>query len=125
MDQFRQVMLNLLLNALEAVPDGGGVEVELEAAEGEGRWLTVRVADTGPGLPEGLGDGIFRPFVSTKGTGMGLGLSICKRIVEAHGGAISAADRPGGGAVFEVRLPCRCGREVDGDWAACGLATAR
>jgi signal transduction histidine kinase len=103
-DQFRQVLLNLLLNALEAVPDGGSVEVELEPAE---RWLTLRVADTGPGLPEGLGDTIFRPFVSTKGTGIGLGLSICKRIVEAHGGEISAADRPGGGAVFEVRLPCR------------------
>jgi signal transduction histidine kinase len=113
--QVRQVLLNLLLNALEAVPDGGGILVELETPDEPGapdesadegrRWLAIHVADTGPGLPPGLGEGIFTPFVSTKGTGMGLGLSICKRIVEAHGGEITAADRPGGGAVFSVRLP--------------------
>jgi signal transduction histidine kinase len=80
----------------------------MEVPKEAGRWLVLRVADTGPGLPAGLGQGIFAPFVSTKGTGMGLGLSICKRIVEAHGGEITAADRLGGGAVFSVRLPCRC-----------------
>jgi two-component system, NtrC family, sensor histidine kinase HydH len=105
--QVRQVVFNLLLNALEALQEGGSVRLRLEAA---GRWVVIRVADTGPGLPAELGREIFTPFVSTKPTGIGLGLSICKRIAEAHGGEITAADRPGGGAVFTVRLPCACGR---------------
>jgi signal transduction histidine kinase len=109
--QIRQVVLNLLLNALDALPAGGTVRLELAApgpvAAGRhaGRWLRLRVSDTGGGLPAGLGRQVFEPFVSTKQTGLGLGLSICKRIVEAHGGAISAANGRHGGAVFTVRLP--------------------
>jgi signal transduction histidine kinase len=101
--QFRQVLLNLLLNALDVVPAGGLVCVRLET-DSTGQ-LSLEVSDTGRGLPAALGSRIFAPFVTTKETGLGLGLSICKRIVEAHGGAISAANRPEGGAVFTVRLP--------------------
>src|SRR5262249_38931115 len=105
--QIRQLLLNLLLNALDAVPEGGLVQVSVDALQGwygpatsrPGRWLTLRVADTGPGLPIELGQDIFAPFVSTKQAGVGLGLSICKRIVEAHGGEIKAANCPDGGAV--------------------------
>jgi signal transduction histidine kinase len=111
--QVRQVVLNLLLNALDATGHGGTILVEMAVSghpsERDGqrdRWLTLRVSDTGRGLPAGLGQRIFEPFVSTKETGLGLGLSICKRIVEAHEGEIQAADRPEGGAVFTVRLPC-------------------
>jgi signal transduction histidine kinase len=105
-------LLNLLLNALDAMPNGGVVQVSLEALpgadspDGAGRWLVLQVADTGPGLPAELGPAIFAPFVSTKPAGAGLGLSICKRIVEAHGGEIAAANRPNRGAAFTVRLPC-------------------
>jgi signal transduction histidine kinase len=102
--QIRQVVLNLLLNALDAVPKGGTITLELRKEGGE--WLALSVADSGGGLPTGLGAQIFEPFVSTKETGLGLGLSICKRIVEAHEGEIQAANRPEGGAVFTVRLPC-------------------
>jgi signal transduction histidine kinase len=63
------------------------------------------VCDTGPGLPREFGAKIFEPFVGTKPSGIGLGLSICKRIVESHGGEIRAANRPEGGAVFTVSLP--------------------
>jgi signal transduction histidine kinase len=101
--QMRQVLFNLLLNAVDAVPPGGTVRVAVEVDPD--RRLTLRVADTGCGLPASLGNRIFAPFVSTKETGLGLGLSICKRIVEAHGGVIDAANRPEGGAVFTVRLP--------------------
>ncbi len=110
--QVRQVILNLLLNALDATGLDGTIVVEIAAeppvaTEGaSARWFTLRVSDTGRGLPVGLGQRIFEPFVSTKETGLGLGLSICKRIVEAHEGEIEAADRPGGGAIFTVRLPC-------------------
>jgi two-component system, NtrC family, sensor histidine kinase HydH len=102
--QIRQVILNLLLNALDAMPQGGVLWLRLATPSPDG-WLQVQVADTGYGLPAALGQRVFEPFVSTKETGIGLGLSICKRIVEAHGGAITAADRPGGGALFTVRLP--------------------
>ncbi len=101
--QIRQVVLNLLLNALDSVPRGGTITLELRKESGE--WLALSVADSGCGLPAGLGAQIFEPFVSTKETGLGLGLSICKRIVEAHEGEIQAANRPEGGAVFTVRLP--------------------
>jgi signal transduction histidine kinase len=101
--QVRQVVLNLLLNALDAVPQGGTIWLELRR-ENE-KWLTLSVADTGGGLPADLGAQIFEPFVSTKETGLGLGLSICKRIVEAHEGEIQAANRPEDGAVFTVSFP--------------------
>ncbi|WP_406697579.1 ATP-binding protein [Singulisphaera sp. Ch08] len=119
----RQVLLNLLINAMDATPEGGTIQtrilhdadnrrqgkgVRTDRATGNGgppRWLSIQVLDRGCGLPAELGDRIFEPFVSTKVTGLGLGLSICKRIVEAHGGRITATARPGGGAVFTVRLP--------------------
>jgi signal transduction histidine kinase len=104
--QLRQLVYNLLDNALDAQPKGGHVRVtaESDAAGGE-PGLVLRVEDRGDGLPPGLGERIFEPFVSTKATGMGLGLSICRRIAEAHGGSIRATDRAGGGTVFAVRLP--------------------
>ncbi len=102
--QFRQVLLNLLLNALDAVTSKGLVCITVKQEE-EGS-LRLEVSDTGRGLPPDLGGRIFAPFVTTKETGLGLGLSITKRIVEAHGGSISGANRPEGGAVFTVILPC-------------------
>jgi signal transduction histidine kinase len=110
--QSRQVLLNLLLNALSATGSGGSITIDL--ANDPGGWLTLRVADTGCGLPDALGGRIFDPFTSTKPTGLGLGLSICRHIVEAHGGSITAADRPEGGAVFTVRLPSNGKRKAEG-----------
>jgi signal transduction histidine kinase len=103
--QLRQVVLNLLLNALDAVPRGGVIQVTL--GEGPSGGLILRVADSGCGLPAALGSRIFAPFTTTKETGLGLGLSICKRIAEAHGATISAVNRPEGGAVFTLCLPPR------------------
>jgi signal transduction histidine kinase len=105
-NQLRQVLYNLMFNAIDALPNGGEVAVRAGVEDGPGGpELVLTVEDDGPGLPPGLGDRIFEPFVSTKETGLGLGLSICRRIVESHGGTLAAADRPGGGAVFTVRLP--------------------
>jgi two-component system, NtrC family, sensor histidine kinase HydH len=101
--QFRQVLLNLLLNALDATGSGGVVWVDLR--EDANDWLTLRISDNGTGLPAILGNQIFSPFVTTKETGLGLGLSICKRIIESHGGEIAAANRAEGGAAFTIRLP--------------------
>lgn len=100
--QLRQVVLNLLLNAIDATPAGGEVAVHARRQNGN---AVVQVADTGRGLPEFLGDTIFDPFVSTRETGIGLGLSICRRIVETHQGAITAKTRAEGGAEVTVTIP--------------------
>ncbi|QDV20567.1 Sporulation kinase A [Gimesia panareensis] len=114
--QMRQVVLNLLLNALDAIPCGGMIDLELTEVTSQrftdknnsakiDNELLLRVTDSGAGLPPHLGSHIFDPFVSTKESGLGLGLSICKKIIEAHEGEISATDGADGGAVFTVRLP--------------------
>ncbi len=125
--QLRQVFLNLLFNALDVLPQGGRVTIAAGVASpslrvlpgppgdaGEDRamsdgaesWIAVTIADNGPGLAPEIADRIFQPYVSSKETGLGLGLAICRRIVEAHGGEIAAENGPAGGAVFTVRLPC-------------------
>jgi signal transduction histidine kinase len=115
--QIRQVLLNLMLNALEASSEGDVVLVRMDAALSEDHdsrageagngpaWMTIELADRGCGLPAEIGERIFEPFVSTKEGGTGLGLPICRRIVEDHGGDIRARNREGGGAVFTIRLP--------------------
>jgi signal transduction histidine kinase len=101
----RQVALNLALNAIEATPPGGVVRLEARAAT-QGHDVLIAVVDQGPGLPEPLRTRVFEPFFSTKpGRPGGLGLAISRRIVDEAGGAIEISDRPGGGAVFVLRLP--------------------
>jgi signal transduction histidine kinase len=102
--QVRQVLLNLLLNALDAVQAGPG-DIVVRLATGLDGEILLTVRDNGPGIPESLGSRIFTPFVTTKEAGLGLGLSICKRIAEAHGGEMLATNRPEGGAEFTLRLP--------------------
>ena len=97
----RQVFLNLVLNSLDALPDGGVIQVTVAG----GDKVSITVADNGAGIAAEPIDHVFEPYVSTKETGLGLGLAICRRIVEAHGGQITAANSPAGGAVFTVRLP--------------------
>jgi two-component system, NtrC family, sensor histidine kinase HydH len=97
-----------MFNSLDVLTSGGTVRVGATVVRGEPGGppvVLIRIADTGPGLPAGLEGRIFDPFVSTKETGLGLGLSISKRIVEAHGGSITATNSPADGAVFTVRLP--------------------
>ncbi len=102
-DQLHQVLVNLLLNALDALPRGGNLRVEV-VRSATGR-VEVRVRDTGPGVPAQLLEHLFEPFVTTKENGLGLGLSICKQLVESHGGTVRAAANPGGGTVFLIDLP--------------------
>lgn len=112
-EQLRQVLLNLLLNALDAMPTGGQLSVTVRAvdhpaphgeADGAVPMVQLTVADTGSGLPPSVASRLFQPFVTSRSTGTGLGLSICKRIVEAHGGAIALRNLPEGGAQAEVCL---------------------
>lgn len=104
MDRIRleQVLVNLLKNAVQASPDGGVVDLRVAAADG---GIAFEVRDRGEGLPEGEAEWIFEPFHTKRVHGTGLGLAVSKRIVEAHGGRISAHNHPEGGAVFTVWLP--------------------
>jgi len=97
-----QLFLNLLLNAAEAVPHGGRASITAQVEEDS---VCVRVEDDGSGIPEEVRDRIFEPLFSTKEAGTGLGLTISRRIVEAHRGELEIRAAVGGGTVVEVRLP--------------------
>lgn len=103
-DQLRQVVLNLVLNALDVMPHGGKLGVAVRPA-GPDRTIELAVTDTGPGIRADLLPRLFQPFITGKPTGLGLGLVVSKRIVEEHGGTIRGSNPPGGGARFTVRLP--------------------
>lgn len=98
--QLQQVFTNLLHNAAEAMEGAPRRVVTITVAPHDAERLVVRIEDSGPGLPPEVRRHLFSPFVSTKVTGMGVGLSICRSIIEAHGGQLWAEDAPGGGAVF-------------------------
>ncbi len=103
--QIQQVLVNLIRNALEAMSDAPMRRLEISLDEAPGGFARISVADTGTGVSDDVRADLFSPFVTTKREGVGIGLSICRTIVEAHGGAISVENRPGGGAVFRFTLP--------------------
>lgn len=107
-ERLTQVIVNLLQNAREVMPSGGTVTL-LAQRDGPSR-VQITVRDQGPGLPQGIGGNVFAPFVSSKLGGTGLGLTICRRIVEGHGGSIEARNVPTGGAEFVVNLPLAAGK---------------
>lgn len=102
--QIQQVLLNLIRNALEAMDASEERTLTVEAAAADG-MVTVTVADTGPGLAAEVAQNLFQPFTTTKARGMGLGLSICRSIIEAHGGRIWASPRSSGGTNFAFTVP--------------------
>lgn len=102
-DHIKQLLINLGLNALDVMPQGGTLSVDLHAREHD--HIELRVLDSGPGIAPEMLPRLFRPFVSTKETGLGLGLVVSQRIAESHGGTLRAANRPEGGACFTLRLP--------------------
>jgi two-component system sensor histidine kinase KdpD len=108
-----RVFCNLLENAAKHTPPGSEITI---SARSDGEWVEITVADNGPGLPAGAEDAIFEKFArgksETSASGMGLGLSIVRAIVEAHHGTVRAGNRPQGGAAFVVRLPAGTPPEV-------------
>ena len=102
-EQIQQLLVNLTLNALDVMPRGGTLHIDLRQAGPAQAELCVR--DTGPGIAVKVLPTLFQPFVSTKETGLGLGLVTSRRIAESHGGTLAASNQPGGGACFTLRLP--------------------
>jgi signal transduction histidine kinase len=106
-DKMRQVFLNILRNAVEAVEDGGHVSLALSRIKENGApRIRVRISDDGCGIPEKDWENIFEPFYTTKSSGFGLGLSNARKIVEQHRGSIRVVRSKGKGTIFEVRIPC-------------------
>jgi signal transduction histidine kinase len=103
-EMLRRAVLNLCLNAIDAMPDGGILSVAAYHTPG---GVELEVADTGPGLTDDARRRAFEPFFSTKSHGTGLGLTIVSRIVEVHGGTCIAQNCPDGGAAFTLRIPQR------------------
>jgi two-component system NtrC family sensor kinase len=101
-DQIKQVFLNLVLNTVEAMPDGGELRVCTQQSNGA---IRVNFTDTGGGIPPEIVDHIFEPFFSTKAKGTGLGLAVSHQIVTGHGGSLEATSIPGQGSTFTVQLP--------------------
>jgi signal transduction histidine kinase len=108
-DQLKEVLVNLVVNASEAMRGGGLIVIteEQEIVESLGSVLIIRVSDNGPGIPESIQDKIFQPFFSTKEEGTGLGLGITNRIVEEHGGWLDLKSREGEGTTFTINLPLK------------------
>ncbi|SPJ16049.1 Integral membrane sensor signal transduction histidine kinase [Syntrophobacter sp. SbD2] len=113
-EQLKEVLVNLIVNACEAMGDGGRILITEEEGTNDpmGRVVVIRVSDSGPGIPEAIREKIFEPFYTTKQEGTGLGLSIANRIIHEHKGCLSVKCRPRKGAVFTITLPC----QEEGAW---------
>ncbi|HUO90577.1 MAG TPA: PAS domain S-box protein [Rhizomicrobium sp.] len=103
--QIQQVLVNLMKNAADAMEKSPRREINILVTTPSPDFVQISVADTGPGIAPAIADKLFQPFLTTKQGGMGVGLNICRSIVEAHGGRIWAEQGPEGGAVFRINLP--------------------
>jgi two-component system, LuxR family, sensor kinase FixL len=112
--QVQQVLINLMRNAIDAMEASHRRELVVSTGKADDDMVTVSVADTGTGVAEEVAPHLFQPFVTTKRKGMGVGLSISRTIVEAHGGEIWLEPNPEGGTVFHFTLRA-VGTEEVGD----------
>jgi signal transduction histidine kinase len=105
-DQMQQVFLNLLLNARDAMPDGGKIKISIKQ---KGEFVEIIFSDSGTGIEDEYKEKLFDPFLTTKGPrkGTGLGLSICYSIVKDHGGSIQVESVKGQGTSFTIMIPCK------------------
>jgi len=103
--QIQQILINLIRNAMEAMYDRQERELEIRIVSDGDKEVSVEIADTGPGIADDVAERLFTPFVTTKANGMGIGLSISKRIAEAHGGQLTMRGNTRGGATFRLTLP--------------------
>jgi two-component system NtrC family sensor kinase len=104
-NEITQVLLNLMVNAIEAMPDGGRLQIQTRLIASEQHSLVIRISDTGRGIAPHLQQRIFEPFITTREGGTGLGLTISSQIVAHHGGTITLESQMGVGSTFSVTLP--------------------
>jgi two-component system sensor kinase FixL len=113
--QIQQVLLNLIRNAMEAMQDCPRRELTISTLAAGDAMVEIRVADTGPGIADQITTKLFQPFITTKAKGMGIGLSISRTIIEAHGGKLWAEPNPGGGTLFHMTLRAMPEAEIADD----------
>ena len=106
-EQLHQIFVNLLLNSIEAMPQGGTLDIAIGNGDAARDACRVCVADSGAGIPQSVLERIFEPFVTSKEHGTGLGLAVSHRIAVEHCGMLLAANRPEGGAEFLNASSCR------------------
>jgi two-component system sensor kinase FixL len=111
--QIQQVLLNLMRNAIEAMQETPRRELTIATEVKPGDMVEIRVVDTGPGIAPEIDSQLFQPFVTSKTNGMGVGLSISRTIVEAHGGQLTAEPNPDGGTIFRLTLKALTQRELN------------
>jgi len=105
--QIQQVIINLVRNGIDALAEVDQRSLTVRTADQGDGGVQIDVIDTGPGLPKTVAERLFQPFVTTKAGGIGIGLSICKTIVDAHGGSIRTSANPKGGTIFHITLPTK------------------
>ena len=103
-DQTRQVLVNMIMNAVQAMPEGGRLTI---SARERDKFLEVEISDTGCGIPKEAIGKIFDPLFTTRAKGIGLGLAVCKAIIDRHQGHIEVESEVGKGASFTIRLPLK------------------
>jgi len=103
--QIQQVLFNLIRNAIDSMIEGPDRSLTISSSAGPGDFVTVSIEDTGSGIAESIAPQLFQPFVTSKESGMGIGLSICRTIIEAHGGRIWSEPGTGRGTIFSFTLP--------------------
>jgi PAS domain S-box-containing protein len=103
-DRMRRVFINLIENAVDAMPQGGTLTVSSKESDGN---VKIALSDAGSGMPKKVMENLWKPLQTTKAKGLGLGLAICKRIVDAHGGSMSVKSEVGRGTTLTIQLPLR------------------
>jgi signal transduction histidine kinase len=111
-DKIKRVFINLIKNAVDAMPNGGKITIDSEEVNGS---LKISFSDTGTGISDEVMPKLFSPLFTTKAQGMGFGLAICKRIIESHGGKITVKTAKGKGTTFIVTLPIEPKLEIGGE----------
>jgi signal transduction histidine kinase len=111
-DKFKRLFINLIKNAVDAMPNGGKITIQSVETNGN---IEVSFADTGIGINDDILPKLFSPLCTTKAQGMGFGLAICKRIIEAHGGKITVKTASGKGTTFSVTMPITQKNENGGE----------
>ena len=103
--QIQQVVVNLMRNAIEAMEVSPRRDMTISATTIDESAVAISIIDTGPGIAPEVADRLFQPFVTTKAQGMGVGLSICRSIIEAHSGKLWTEPNPEGGTIFRFTVP--------------------
>jgi len=112
--QFQQVLFNIMINAIQAMKEGGSLTIRTsEVTSGAKGLVQLQIADTGPGIPADDLERIFTPFFTTKTQGTGLGLPICRQLIEQHGGTIRVESHHGEGTAFIIELPIVAGQGIE------------